>query len=613
VESTYLPQIADQQKVHKDLATFFAEIEGYGERKLEELPWQLEKSGHHENLKECMLDLNMFYNLYVAASHKFDLFRYWRTIGEKTKTDIVTALSKQLDFTDKFPHGVIVGDLFYKVGNFFEEIGKYEGSVEIYQKARHHFEASAQNLRVAKMEYTIARVLLLQAKYVESEILLQRSLSIVIREKGEDDAEVATVLNRLGALYTDIGKFADADNCLTKALRIRVEKYGPTHARVGQVLKHMLSFYEAQGNISKAMEVGNRALAITEQAFGPDDLNISDIVVRLGRLYMAQKKFQEAKYCFKRALHIVEAKLGPTHPKAGDNIYELGCFYYIKPDEIGKSKIGKSWSSDKAETWFTRALQVKQASLPSDHPEIARVLNRLGSLCIERTEYDKAESYFRQALESRKKKLGPSHPRVAQTLKHMITLFELQEKYKQAIECSLQAFDIYEKMAADEGNRPLTEGSAKFGCVNILIRIGEQYKSLEGWKSENPKKYLTKALERQVSMTSPTHPKTLEIIAMIEDLKVPPPPPLPKFLAPPPPPPPCEAVPPPPKDANRSALFAEIMKKAQGTKNLKNRKGNDRQNRVAKEGWWKQNYAYELELPVPPSQQQKPTPQQKRK
>lgn len=43
-----------------------------------------------------------------------------------------------------------------------EEIGKYEGSVDIYQKARTHYEVSAQNLKVAKMEYTIARVMLIQ-------------------------------------------------------------------------------------------------------------------------------------------------------------------------------------------------------------------------------------------------------------------------------------------------------------------------------------------------------------------------------------------------------------------------------------------------------------------
>lgn len=58
--------------------------------------------------------------------------------------------------------GVIVGDLFYKVGNYFEEIGKYDGAVDTYQKSRHHYEATAQNMKVAKLEYTIARVLILQ-------------------------------------------------------------------------------------------------------------------------------------------------------------------------------------------------------------------------------------------------------------------------------------------------------------------------------------------------------------------------------------------------------------------------------------------------------------------
>jgi len=110
-------------------------------------------------------------------------------------------------------------------------------------------------------------------------------------------------------------------------------------------------------------------------------------------------------------------------------------------------------------------------------------------------------------------------------------------------------------------------------------------------------------------MTSPQHPKSLEIIAMIEDLKIPPPPPLPKFLAPPPPPPPTlESVTPPPKDANRSAMFDELTKKTQGKALNKRAIVNDRQNRVAKEGWWKQNYAYELQLPVAPAKKAASTP-----
>jgi len=306
-----------------------------------------------------------------------------------------------------------------------------------------------------------------------------------------------------------------------------------------------------------------------------------------------RKKFQDAKKCFKRALHIVETKLGPTHPKAGDNIYELGCFYYVKPEEIGK--LSKSWSSDKAEAWFLNALKIKQASLPSDHPDVARVLNRIGSLYIERTQYDKAESFFLPALESRKKKLGPMHPRVAQTLKHMITLYELQEKYAAAIDCSMKALAIYEKMAADEGNKPLTEGSARFGCVNILIRLGEQYKSLEGWKSENTRKIWTKALDRQVAMTSHNHPKALELINMIEGLKIPPPPPPPK-MTPPPPPPPDVLQPPPPKDSSRSALLNEIQQRAQKPAVLKKRAQNLKANKAAQQGWWKQNYAFNMAL-----------------
>lgn len=58
----------------------------------------------------------------------------------------------------------------------------------------------------------------------------------------------------------------------------------------------------------------------------------------------------------------------------------------------------------------------------------------------------RAEEYFKRALKIREEQLGPSHSRVGQTLKHMITLYEMQEKFKEAIECGTRALTISENI-----------------------------------------------------------------------------------------------------------------------------------------------------------------------
>ena len=64
-------------------------------------------------------------------------------------------------------------------------------------------------------------------------------------------------------------------------------------------------------------------------------------------------------------------------------IYELGSFYFVKPEEISKGKNNnKGWAKDKAEEYFLKALTIKEKSLGPNHPDVARILNRLGSVCI---------------------------------------------------------------------------------------------------------------------------------------------------------------------------------------------------------------------------------------
>lgn len=111
---------------------------------------------------------------------KFDLFRYWRAIEQYLKADVVNEYLSALERRSQFPHGVIVGDLFFRVAHFMEETGKYKGAEQIFIKARNHYENSAQNIQVAHCDYSVGRVLLAQASYIESEKILKKALDLCI-------------------------------------------------------------------------------------------------------------------------------------------------------------------------------------------------------------------------------------------------------------------------------------------------------------------------------------------------------------------------------------------------------------------------------------------------
>jgi tetratricopeptide (TPR) repeat protein len=349
--------------------------------------------------------------------------------------------------------------------------------------------------------------------------------------------------------------------------------------------------YEAQGNTEKALKVGFRALEITEARLGPEDTNVSSILIRLGRVFIREGKYKEAKAYFKRSLAIIQHKLGPEHPHAADTIYELGALYLIKPEEIGKMNDDKGWAKDKAEKFFLQALEIKEKSMGSNHPDVARILNRLGSLYIERVQLNIAEQYLTRAYKIMKEKLGPYHSRVGQALKHMMTLFQSQEKVQRSIECGVEALKVFEKIGGP---------SSQFTIANILVLLSELYVHSEGHNSENARKNLNRALEIRMLKHGPEHPDTIHIHKLIANLRIPPPPPMPlrPLVAPK-----VEMIEEgerPVIDDARSQLLSDIRKRyglqekavkifnkpvLQMMKNVK-------KNAKDKEGWWKQNYTY---------------------
>lgn len=218
VEHHYCPNKEKQKEIHTKIAKFFLSIEGYEERKAEEVCWQLEQAEQWEELKKAVSDLRIFDKL-CSPSHWDDLTRYWRKIQQYTEYEPVDSYTQSLGYTDQFPSGEVVADIFFRVGTFLEDLGKLKGAESILTRARYYYELASQNLDVAKLDLRLGIVLHSQARYKEAEEHFRRSLQIFIREKGDDCLEASDVCTKLGSLLSDINRMTEAEELLEKALR----------------------------------------------------------------------------------------------------------------------------------------------------------------------------------------------------------------------------------------------------------------------------------------------------------------------------------------------------------------------------------------------------------
>jgi len=284
---------------------------------------------------------------------------------------------------------------------------------------------------------------------------------------------------------------------------------GENHSRVGQTLKHMLSLYEEQGELQKAIDAGERALRITEHEFGLDDLNVAGILLRLGHVYVLGAKYQDAIKCFNRCLEISTTKNGEQHPFTADIYYELGCFYLMKPEDVGSNLNNEEFGIEKAEKLLQKALTIKEKTQGLNHPDVSRILNRLGSLYVEYVKFDQAEKYYIRALEIRETVLGKNHSRVAQTLKHLLTLSELQEQFPKSISYGLRAIQILSA----------TYGSESVQVAQVLVRLAQSYFLKDGATSFEGKKEMERAIQIFIKKYGKEHKRVIETQNMLSTLQ----------------------------------------------------------------------------------------------
>jgi nephrocystin-3 len=397
VERRYLRTQGDKISAHRELAEFFSSSSDLTERKVEELPYQLEKGGLFTELKDTLCDLNFFTKLYEDA-HKFDLLRYWREL-EKQNIDVVKAYDDVLS-QGKFPPGAIIGDLLFRLGRFLYEMSKYGGSESVFKKAEHYYTKSSQTLPLARVQTSLAELYFTQGKVEETEVQLKRALSVYEREKGTDAEEISSICNKLGSLLTVQRKYSDALVVLQRALRIAESAFGVDAVPTADVIYNMACTLLCVGDaeaIAKAEKHLLHALEIKELQLGPWDPEVSHVLLRLGELYLEQNQFGDAQECLERSLFIRETKLGPEHSRVAQTLKHMITCYEMQEKYDDALRVG------------FRALEITKKLFGAKHLHCSGILLRLGTVYLSKEDKANSRKFILEALEMRKELFGATH------------------------------------------------------------------------------------------------------------------------------------------------------------------------------------------------------------
>ena len=64
----------------------------------------------------------------------------------------------------------------------------------------------------------------------------------------------------------------------------------------------------------------------------------------------------------------------------------------------------------KALSYYEKALEIQKHSLPSNHPDLGKSYNNIGSVYSNMGDYPKARSFYERAVEIGQHSLPPNHP-----------------------------------------------------------------------------------------------------------------------------------------------------------------------------------------------------------
>ncbi len=102
-------------------------------------------------------------------------------------------------------------------------------------------------------------------------------------------------------------------------------------------------------------------------------------------------------------------------------------------------------SCTEAAAQFVRALTMMEATLGTEHIDLAPVLVRLGNTRMAMKAFDEARDCYERVLFMRTKFLPDNHPEIAQTFESLADLYKAQEDDARAMWAYLSALDVLEK------------------------------------------------------------------------------------------------------------------------------------------------------------------------
>jgi tetratricopeptide (TPR) repeat protein/tRNA A-37 threonylcarbamoyl transferase component Bud32 len=171
---------------------------------------------------------------------------------------------------------------------------------------------------------------------------------------------------------------------------------------------------------AEGYRLADMAAAILDR-LGGHPVDRADLESNLGSVYWAQSRYDESAEHDRKALELREAALGDENPEVASSLNNLGLLYC----DTGRCA--------DALAPLMRALSLRERVLGPDHPDVATALSNLGLAHYTLGHYAEAGDFYARALALRDRVLDPAHPSLAYSLEGLGAVRVSQGRLDEAV------------------------------------------------------------------------------------------------------------------------------------------------------------------------------------
>jgi serine/threonine-protein kinase len=268
-------------------------------------------------------------------------------------------------------------------------------------------------------------------RFADAEQMLRRALALRKQHLGENNLDVAATLNNLSNVLAQTNRAEEGGRLSRQALEIQRRVLGPNHPEVALTLA-MLS--RRTNSLASAESLLGAARDIQRIALGPRDLAVASTDLDLGGVYQAAGKLDKAEALYRESVAIREAIGGPDRGTIAVGMTVLAGLLAEKPDKRAE-----------ADSLYQRALGIMQQDNPPRLGRLVGPLSGLAHLAHLRGDHVRAESYSRQMLDAHERNLGRAHPITTEALEEIGEHLSAQGRHAVADSILTDALAVVER------------------------------------------------------------------------------------------------------------------------------------------------------------------------